>query len=497
MDDLEILLPECGFSTLYKNIKNQPSKFECIICKTHRIDKEKCLSMPRNKYNMKKREVELELINLEKSEDKLDTILEEPDLFVDKNFKEIEQILVERRENLKSKIDDYYDDLKKRIDREKKVRINRALSHSDLFDPYEVDFSEIRSTPDFDHKMNVLQDKLKGVKYRQNGINSMLEDYEIGKNFKLDVSKSVSVEDFFGRIQDGNLKVKFTEIFLPFKTENDVKFFLKDRILTASSNDPIIRLCFKTNGKCIRVFRGHKDLVNSLCVLSNETFASGSRDKTIRIWNILTGYCMKILKGHRSSISVLKLFHSGELASRSADGEIIVWNYRTSELKISQKVDPNTIYVLERTLKFTITSGPSDKVIKIQNIDSGNNLKILHGHTDVVTCLLILNVELLCTGSYDKTIRIWDLDNADCVRVLKGHKEKVRLMNKLKNDELVSVSMDGEIRIWNVFIGSCLSVVQNDFGPIMPLEISENNEIAIVPFDGNITFWKVEFEKSI
>jgi WD40 repeat protein len=56
------------------------------------------------------------------------------------------------------------------------------------------------------------------------------------------------------------------------------------------------------------------------------------------------------------------------------------------------------------------------------------------GHSSSLCCLQI-NEKLgrLVTGSHDKTIRIWDIESGECIKVLEGHTDTVygyNLMNR-------------------------------------------------------------------
>jgi WD40 repeat protein len=55
----------------------------------------------------------------------------------------------------------------------------------------------------------------------------------------------------------------------------------------------------------------------------------------------------------------------------------------------------------------SLASGSGDKTIRIWNLQSGETLQILNGHSGGVFCLAVLENDFLASGSADKTIRIW------------------------------------------------------------------------------------------
>ncbi len=108
------------------------------------------------------------------------------------------------------------------------------------------------------------------------------------------------------------------------------------------------------------------------------------------------------------------------------------------------------------------------------------SVKTLAGHENGVTCLQLSHDDrLLATGSYDATIIIWDVETGEQIRTLHGHTRGIRslqfddskyvslplppvvlagigviLTNYL--DRLVSGSLDKTIKIWNWHTGECL-----------------------------------------
>ena len=84
--------------------------------------------------------------------------------------------------------------------------------------------------------------------------------------------------------------------------------------LVSVSNDKTIRLWDTEEGKCLQIFKGHKDSVHSILEHSSGDLISGSKDKTNRVWNVGTGICSKIIPGFEGNT-----WHILELA----DGRIL------------------------------------------------------------------------------------------------------------------------------------------------------------------------------
>ncbi|BEJ18157.1 hypothetical protein CspHIS471_0704340 [Cutaneotrichosporon sp. HIS471] len=101
-------------------------------------------------------------------------------------------------------------------------------------------------------------------------------------------------------------------------------------------------------------------------------------------------------------------------------------------------------------------------------------LKTLKGHTDGVMCLqyhtTLTNPHypVLITGSYDRTVRIWNLDTGEVVRVLRGH---TRVVRALQFDQMVlfTGSADGTVRMWNWRKGECMRVFEGHSDGVLSL----------------------------
>jgi len=96
-----------------------------------------------------------------------------------------------------------------------------------------------------------------------------------------------------------------------------------------------------------------------------------------------------------------------------------------------------------------LASGSADNTIRIWNLETGECLRVLEGHTDWVHTLAVLPNGYLVSASGDNTIRIWDTVSGDCVQILKGHTRLVTSLAVLPNGHLVSGSADNTTRIWD------------------------------------------------
>jgi WD40 repeat protein len=99
-----------------------------------------------------------------------------------------------------------------------------------------------------------------------------------------------------------------------------------------------------------------------------------------------------------------------------------------------------------------------ENLIRVWSADTGELVRSLSGHEDLVWALSVLpGSGLLCSGSGDGSIKVWNVGTGELVNCLLGHRRgyAVMALSTLPNDMLVSGSGDQSVRVWNVGTG-CL-----------------------------------------
>ena len=94
-----------------------------------------------------------------------------------------------------------------------------------------------------------------------------------------------------------------------------------------------------------------------------------------------------------------------------------------------------------------LASGSWDNAIKIWNVDSGECIRTLAGHSGYVMALHLLSDTKLASGSNDSTIKIWNLDSGDCIQTLKGHSTMIFSLQLLAKNQLASGSSDFSVNL--------------------------------------------------
>lgn len=120
-------------------------------------------------------------------------------------------------------------------------------------------------------------------------------------------------------------------------------------------------------------------------------------------------------------------------------------------------------------------------------------LKKTQGHTDGVMCLqyhtalTCPSYPVLITGSYDRTVRVWNLETGIEVRVLRGHTRAVRAL-QFDQMLLFTGAMDGTVRVWNWRAGECLRVLEGHTDGVVSLNYN-GYLLASGSADSTIQVW--------
>lgn len=192
--------------------------------------------------------------------------------------------------------------------------------------------------------------------------------------------------------------------------------------LLSGSWDKTLCLWDLDSGRCIHIFKGHKEYVTCVCVFSGLNgvvrAASCSDDKTIRIWDLEFGVCLRVLRGHTSCIQSVAGTNDGVLVSGSRDGEIRIWDVVAG--KCTRVIKENTAWVRSiivlRDQKRVVTAS-LDNTLCVWDIETGKCIKVLRGHTGCIESVYAFaDGRRIVSGSEDKTMRVWDLQTGKCLK---------------------------------------------------------------------------------
>ncbi|CAH8631598.1 unnamed protein product [Schistosoma rodhaini] len=256
-------------------------------------------------------------------------------------------------------------------------------------------------------------------------------------------------------------------------------------------NQSTNKLSFRNSrSKCIRIFHGHTDTV--LCIWLDQT----------KLWpkyNITTenrphsSYHYSHNRNNNISSDVNKdEFKATYLfASGSVDCTCCIW--RLDEHKPLWIMKHSTPITSVGLRGYICTTGEHSGRINVWRI--GNKkpilIKVLTGHTDVITALRFDNYHLV-TSSKDKSVKIWSIigEFSECIGTL-VHTGEV-LCVELIDLRIITGCSDGRIRVWNLLTQHCQRILPGNYRhdpiiSIMPLEnrliVNTQHNILALNFD--------------
>jgi WD40 repeat protein len=224
-----------------------------------------------------------------------------------------------------------------------------------------------------------------------------------------------------------------------------------------------IRIWNLQTGKLERTLFGHKQVIYSLAVKSEDDSFLVSGSHKIKVWDLRTGESRLTLFGHKQLVYSLAIAPDGQtLVSGSEDKTIRIWNLCTGNLCRTLTGHQASVRVVAiASDSKTLVSGSDDSTIKLWDLQTGKLLSTLTGHTGGIRALAISpDCQYIVSGSEDKTIKIWHFSSEEVGTVgevpllrqtLLGHEETIRTLAIHPDGRTIaSGSDDKTIKFWRI-----------------------------------------------
>jgi len=122
-----------------------------------------------------------------------------------------------------------------------------------------------------------------------------------------------------------------------------------------------------------------------------------------------------------------------------------------------------------------LASGSSDQTLRLWDPVTGEERKLLRGHTSAVRTLAFAahNSQLLASGSADGTVRIWDMAQGKEIKTLSGRLGPIRGVAFAPDGQsLASVGDDGSLRLWDWKAGQETKATKSRLGILFSVVFS-------------------------
>ncbi|KIW50027.1 hypothetical protein PV05_11651 [Exophiala xenobiotica] len=224
-------------------------------------------------------------------------------------------------------------------------------------------------------------------------------------------------------------------------------------LVTGSSDFSCLVWSVKDNYKPIFRLIGHHAGVLDVCI-DKHRIITCSKDTTIKVWDRFTGHLIKTLVGHRGPVNAVQV-RGNLLASASGDGMSKLWRLEDGVcIKEFQSKDRGLACVEFSDNGRTIFAGGNDQVIYEYDTITGNRIRELKGHRDLVRSLHLDSANSrIISGSYDHSIKVWDSERGETaadggLRInFEGWTSSWILAAKSNYRKIVCTSQDGRVVI--------------------------------------------------
>ena len=301
--------------------------------------------------------------------------------------------------------------------------------------------------------------------------------------------------------------------------------FSPDGKLLAVGGYQEVRLIDSATGKPLATLSGHADYVRSLAFSPDGKMLAAAggppqRGGEIKIWDISSivapGFSpanaalkggatlLKTLLGHKDCIYSVAWSPDGKLlASGSYDKMVKLWDAATGqEVKnLQDHIDAVFAVAFSPDGKH-LASGSQDRSVKIWDIASGQRLYTLSDATDGLTSIAYSpSGKQIAAAGYDKTIYVWQVGDSDgrLLRSLIADEDSILALAWTPDGKmLITSSSDGSIRFRDAATLDPVGVIAHQPDWVEALSISpDGTRLAAGRFNGTLSLFDVKSFKEV
>lgn len=124
---------------------------------------------------------------------------------------------------------------------------------------------------------------------------------------------------------------------------------------------------------------------------------------------------------------------------------------------------------------------PLDNSLKVWDLESGEDLCTLTGHTGRVTAVAVtLDGHHVISSSWDRTLKVWSLKNKQVLCTLKGHTDKVTAVAVTSDGQrAISASTDHTLKVWDLDSGVALLTLNGHTKHVNTVAMTPDGQYAV------------------
>ena len=251
----------------------------------------------------------------------------------------------------------------------------------------------------------------------------------------------------------------------------------------SGSWDGTCKLWDLQSGEALQTLKGHTDFISTVDITADGKHAiSGSEDRTCKLWDLHSGESLKTLKGHTDQVTAAATTADGKWAiSSSWDKTCILWDLKSGEalhtlVEHTSQVEAVDIFTGAKRVIFGSKDMSGNKLITVQHGEKPT----LKGHTWRVMAVANADGKRAVSGSYDMTCMLWDLQSGEALKILKGHTSYVSSVAiTIDGKHAISGSWDKTCLLWDLQSGEAIKTLKVHTDFIMAVAITADGKRAI------------------
>lgn len=222
----------------------------------------------------------------------------------------------------------------------------------------------------------------------------------------------------------------------------------------------------------------HPVEVTGVAVLDNAQIATSSVDGFVRLWPQDAGDPQAI-NTHDSALTAIVALSGNRFATADVTGRIdVVDPSNPTSASISFSGHNGPVRAMLQVDENTLASGGDDSTVRLWNMTTGEQVRVLDGHGDLISALDRLPDQRLVSTSADGTARVWDLTLPPETPVDPPHVLNVSDIDGWANDQLVTGGDDGRVMLVSTSVTSSPTLITQHAGPVIGVEVMPNRDIV-------------------
>ncbi len=290
-----------------------------------------------------------------------------------------------------------------------------------------------------------------------------------------------------------------------------VAFNQDGSLLASGGEDSAIRLWDVSSGEMLVALEGHSDIVTSVAFSPDGSrLATASMDDTMKLWDVATGTELVTIDKHsevvRGEAEVLSHVTSvafspdgSRLASGACDKMVKLWDVATGEeLTTLPGHEWGVISVAFSPDGSLLASLGEDGTVKLWDVKTDVELAPLQMPSEGVTSVAFSpDGSRLATGGHD--VKLWDLVSGEELTTFKGHSSKVNSVAfSPDGSRLATGSGDQTVKFWDVETGKELARLQGHSNLVTSVAFSpDGSRLASASADQTVKLWNIATGKEL